>query len=302
MPTATKEDITACFRLLLGRSPNPEEVAGHYALAGGELEDVVRSYLQSLEFQRRGLLQSGTDAKLIRLKHNLSIYVDAADQLIAPNITPDGYEPEVTDLLLKYARGCVIDIGANCGYFSLLACSLGATVYAFEPLERNVQLLMASRALNRFANLHLIAAAASDQAGTVSIGWTYTNAIVGEISTNPDSALSARYVPAVRVDACVPDDAPISLIKIDVEGHEWKALTGASRIIARCRPVILSEFAPGWLLANSHVSGRDYLERLVSWGYRIAVAGSPEVNTVTAILQKAEGVDHIDLLAVPSSL
>jgi predicted RNA methylase len=39
---------------------------------------------------------------------------------------------EVTRALLEHmAAGAVVDIGANCGYFSLLAASRGARVYAF---------------------------------------------------------------------------------------------------------------------------------------------------------------------------
>jgi FkbM family methyltransferase len=298
---ATREDITACFRLLLGRSPNPEEVEGHFSLAGCELEYVVGSYLQSLEFRRRGMLTGNTDAKLIRLKDNLAIYVDAGDQLIAPNITPDGYEPEVSAVFQEAVRpgSVVIDIGANCGYFSLLACSLGATVYAFEPLERNVQLLMASRAMNRFDKLHVIAAASSDQAGTLSFGWTFTNGAVGELPDNPEAALSAGYAPTVRVDTCLPDDAAVSLIKIDVEGHESKALSGAVRIIERSRPLILSEFSPAGLLANSRVTGREYLERFISWGYKVSVTGEPDINTIESILERCEGRDHIDVIAEP---
>src|SRR6516225_10263802 len=38
---ATQEDIFYCFRLLLGRSPNPEEWPGHSSRVGQDLENVV---------------------------------------------------------------------------------------------------------------------------------------------------------------------------------------------------------------------------------------------------------------------
>jgi FkbM family methyltransferase len=299
---ATREDIVACFRLLLGREPHTEELAGHYLLAGSPLDAVVSSYLQSLEFQHRGLLARNSEAELVTLER-FQIYVAADDQLIAPNIRA-GYEPETTQCFVELVRpdSCVVDIGANCGYFSLLACSLGATVYAFEPLQRNLRLLSASRALNRYANLHIIAAAASDTPSTLVIGASYTNGIVGPAPESPEAALSADYVAAVRVDDCLPPDMPVDLIKIDVEGHEFRALSGARRTIERYHPVILTEFSLAGLEANSRVSGRDYLEQIQSWGYSISVIGTPEVDTIEAILTCSAGVDHIDLIAVKTNL
>ena len=96
---ATREDIVACFRLLLGREPHTEELAGHYLLAGSPLDAVVSSYLQSLEFQHRGLLARNSEAELVTLER-FQIYVAADDQLIAPNIRA-GYEPETTQSLCR---------------------------------------------------------------------------------------------------------------------------------------------------------------------------------------------------------
>jgi FkbM family methyltransferase len=296
---ATREDIDACFRLLLNREPHAEEKAGHYSLAGSSLDLVVSSYLQSLEFQHRGLLTPKHPAEVVTLDH-FQIYVAQNDQLIAPGIRA-GYEPEVTRAFMEHLKpdSSVLDIGANCGYFSLLACSLGATVYAFEPLQCNVRLLSASRIINRYQDLHILAAAASDTPATLAIGASYTNGVVGLPPENPEQALSADYVATVRVDDCVPPDAFVSLVKIDVEGHEFRALSGAAQTIKRCHPVIITEFSPSALEANSRVSGQDYLHQLASWHYHISVVGDPEINTIEQILTRCAGIHHIDLIAVP---
>src|SRR5260370_77932 len=67
--TATPEDIFYCFRLLLGRCPNPEEWPGHSSRAGEDVANVVSSYVTSREFAERGLLnKTYRDAvELVRL-------------------------------------------------------------------------------------------------------------------------------------------------------------------------------------------------------------------------------------------
>jgi FkbM family methyltransferase len=298
MQTTTREDVLACFRLLLGREPNAEEMAGHLGFAGAPLHSVVAAYLQSLEFRNRGLLQPGTEVEIVELE-GFAIYVAKDDALIAPAIRA-GYEPEVTRALLEHmAAGAVVDIGANCGYFSLLAASRGARVYAFEPLQTNLRLLHASVALNRFAHIRIIAAAASDSLRTLTIGAMHTNGMVAEPRNDPQAALAADFVAAVRVDDVVPGDEPVSVIKVDVEGHEYLALLGARRTIEACRPVILSEFAPGGLAVNSRRSATEYLELLSAFGYDVSVVGNPAANTTEAILAHCAGADHIDILALP---
>lgn len=298
---ATREDIYACFRLLLGRSPNPEEITGHFDRVGAPLEPVVSSYLNSLEFRNRGLCTPSQSAELISVER-FGVYVASDDQLIAPDIR-SGYQPEVTRVFTEHLRAdsCVLDIGANCGYYSLLACSFGCEVYAFEPLLRNLRLLAASRIYNRFdRQLHIVAAAASDASQTLVIGASYTNGVVGPVPGTAAAALDADYIAAVCVDASIPSDTRVGLIKIDVEGHEYRALMGAARAIERSHPVIISEFAPAALTANSLVSPREYLELIASWGYSLSVVGAPAMNTFDLIVRSAENRDHIDIIAVPS--
>jgi len=294
--TTTREDVAACFRLLLGRELTAAESAGHLGFVGAPLHSVVSAYLQSLEFRNRGLLQPSMEAEIVNLG-DFSIYVAKDDALIAPGIRA-GYEPEVTRVFLQYvARGYVLDIGANCGYFSLLAASRGAHVYAIEPLQRNLRLLHASVALNRFEGIRIIAAAASDSFRALTIGASYTNGIVNEPRKDPQAALAAEYVAAVPVDHVVPGDELVSIIKIDVEGHEYRALAGASRTIRKHRPVIISEFAPAGLRANSGRSGEEYLQLLRNHGYDVSVIGCHGANPIDAV--QASGADHVDLLAVP---
>jgi FkbM family methyltransferase len=299
MLLATRQDVVSCFRLLLGREPHLEEMEGHFGLVGSPLDSVVCSYLESLEFRNRGLLTRESGAERIELD-DFSIYVASDDALIAPGIR-SGYELETTSTFLAHmGQGAVLDIGANCGYFTLLAASRGREVWAFEPLQRNLRLLHASLAANGFPRIRIIAAAASDAPGSLTIGASYTNGIVSDHRPDdPIAALAADYVASARIDDTVPPRTRVSLIKIDVEGHEYKAIQGARNTILASRPVIISEFAPPALIANSGCSGRKYLELFRELGYRVSAIGNPKADTVDEILASAAGTDHIDILALP---
>jgi hypothetical protein len=131
------------------------------------------------------------------------------------------------------------------------------------------------------------------------IGATYTDGIVNDAApSNAQAALSADYAAALRIDDVVPADRYVSMIKIDVEGHEYRAIIGARRTIETSQPAIISEFGPGALIANSGRTPGEYLRLLRSMGYGISVIGSPEITTDDAILAKTAAVDHLDILAV----
>ncbi|GAB6845240.1 hypothetical protein HNR00_004793 [Methylorubrum rhodinum] len=58
MVRATLADIAACFKLILGREPTPEEIGIHTkAHLGNDLADVLKSYLESDEFRSRNIVQ-----------------------------------------------------------------------------------------------------------------------------------------------------------------------------------------------------------------------------------------------------
>jgi hypothetical protein len=92
----------------------------------------------------------------------------------------------------------------------------------------------------------------------------------------------------------------IDLIKIDIEGNEYRAIQGAAGTIRRSTPVIVSEFSVCGLEAISRVEPEMYLELLRSFGYRIRVVGERTASTNREILDMARDVHHIDILAEPA--
>ena len=311
----TQEDVYYCFRLLLGRNPNPEEWPGHSARAGEDLASVVSSYVTSREFAQRGLT-SKTYQDRVELVHlpRFSIFASGEDLAVGRCIVADHvYEPGISALLERYVQPgmAVVDIGANIGYLTMLLASLvGKTgqVIAVEPNPENVRLLEASRRVNGFVQVRVLAVAAGREIGVLALHVSHSNGMTGELPAESDAILGSRLVPSFPLDAILPKDQRISLIKLDAEGAEYNALLGLSETIARDRPIIVSEFSPGTLPGISHCTGPEYLAFLISHGYQIGVIGPEGAETwfgsdVDGVMDAYSrgGVDHIDIVARSTS-
>jgi FkbM family methyltransferase len=153
------------------------------------------------------------------------------------------WEPELTDWITERLRAgdTFIDVGANIGYYSLLASALvgaSGSVTAVEASPAIFRQLQANLARNRVTNVRSVNVAASDRPGTVPLfrGPEHNR---GETSLFPGEG----YVPDGAVEA-----APLStilepqeiagarLIKIDVEGAEGVVLPGLIPLLSSGRP------------------------------------------------------------------
>ncbi len=164
-------------------------------------------------------------------------------------------------------RDTFYDVGANIGFFTLLAAKLVGSeghVVAFEPLAANVEQLRRNVALNGFANVTVVAAAISarESVGLFSLGRSGRDQ--GKL-VETDSPGDSVRVPVTTIDAAVSSNLlrPPAVMKIDVEGEEINALRGARDTIIRHRPTLLVEVH--WL-ARRFLDFVD--ETLIPLGYR----------------------------------
>ena len=308
---ATAGDILACFRLLLGRAPGQEEMRGHMRHVGSPLADVVAGYLSSQEFKARRLASAEMGGwRLVSTMPGFSLFVSQEDAAVGAAIAASGtYEPHVTAVFERHLRPGlrVIDVGANIGWFTMLAglrVGSGGHVLAVEPNPLNARMIEASRRANAFDHVSMLPAAAGSRNGAVSLNRTYSNASVSPLERI--NVLEAEIVPMIRLDDVIGDDwRPVGLVKIDVEGAEAIALGGLERVLRRDRPVIVSELCPNMMPGNSGVTGTDYLEWLRNLDYGIGVIEPDGSVTACATAEQAieahvrSGVDHIDLLLEP---
>ncbi len=135
-----------------------------------------------------------------------------------------------------------LDVGAH----------LGSVTYQFVSLaphgkHASIEALPGKAALlaKRFPDLPVFQVAASDEDGQVGF---FENTDAPGFSGLSERKTRGRTrklrVPSRRIDTLFSSDHSFDLIKIDVEGHEYNALCGASELIRRCRPMILFEAGP----------------------------------------------------------
>ena len=159
-------------------------------------------------------------------------------------------EDELDVLRAHVEPGTVaIDVGANIGVHSLaLSRAVGpeGRVYSLEP-QHSVYLRLCSNAmLNGAVNVWPVEAAGSDSSGE-SVWFPFQDQAKphcsGAIGAQ-DSKIGHGYAVTTRtLDELVEGHAhaPVSAIKIDVEGREPEVLRGAERVIARDRPLLYIE-------------------------------------------------------------
>lgn len=155
-------------------------------------------------------------------------------------------ERTAVDLFIKHLQemACLIDVGANTGFFSLVAKAAkpDMTVIAIEPSSANYLPLVRNIALNGF-DIVAIEAAATSESGTATLYDFPTLSYSASLESGFRDGTTPRQVAAVTLDE-IADQHQLwgkrIALKIDVEGHEPAVLAGARRLISE-GPTILIE-------------------------------------------------------------
>jgi FkbM family methyltransferase len=311
--TATIEDVEACYELLLNRPPDADGLA-HYRRridsAHVSVLDVVAEMVGSPEYAvaHQALAEPATitvDAGRFRL------HVFSADHAIGHAMAVTGaFEEEVSDTLADLLRpGSVfVDVGANYGWHSLLAASIvgsNGRVIAVEPNPLNTRLLERSAAENGFSNITVATMATSDRDGFGVLETDGSNGRIislDSLDAGIEDPVACSYVvPLRRLDRIIEGagNPAVDVIKIDVEGFELATLGGASGLIARCHPVIVSEFFPTALRSTGGVEPESYLNALRDLEYSLSVVGREGKATNAEIAAGLGSNDHVDVVATP---
>ncbi len=161
----------------------------------------------------------------------------------------------------------VIDVGANSGYYTLLASHLVGNqghVYAFEPLPGPVEGLTRNVELNGFRNVTIkrVALGSGEGQSILYPSVVENNDGLGSLLPGPDRSVVGVEVPMISLDHVVEElpDRQVNLIKVDVEGSEAEVFTGA-------RTILSSPDAPLLLFESFDVC--PIIESLARFGYEV---------------------------------
>ena len=176
-------------------------------------------------------------------------------------------ESAVQAILAELLRPSMVfyDLGANIGFFSLLASRIAGPngrVFSFEPdpdvaarLRRNVE-------RNGFANIAVTEAgvwSSNTELNFARSGLSDPDRGSGSF-LGGDGATAGMPVRCVSLDDFIATAPPPDAIKCDVEGAEVEVLRGARELLEKHRPWILCEI-------HSEPNGRSVREILGGLGY-----------------------------------
>lgn len=179
--------------------------------------------------------------------------------------------PELTLLRRLLGPGDVlVDGGANIGLFSLIAARAvgpGGRVLACEPAPGTMALLRANVAINGFAWVEPHEVALADRSGSESLA--VFEAGSGLSSFAPLDRDGRRVEVAVTTldELTAEITRPVTVVKLDIEGAEARALRGAADLIRRDRPLFMVEIEPDHL-ARQGASVADLQAVMGDGGYR----------------------------------
>lgn len=231
----------------------------------------------------------------MRLPNGSRIWIgnDNAGHMVLPYCIGK-YEHEFTQLFLKHLRllqpgECVVDLGANVGYYAIMAAWQvrswsNSYVYAFEPNPYAFARLQRNRDLNRLSNLIPVNQAAADKSGQMVLYLSPEGITFGSLRPYLSHLTEPYEVQVTTLDEFLRQfpENKVGLMKIDVEGAELLALQGAQRTLERCRPVIFYEENETAYQAFGYTA-LDVRHFLKNLGYRLYFMKPTDVQNVVAL-------------------
>ena len=192
-------------------------------------------------------------------------------------LTAGHYEPKMVDVLRKYLEsGSVfIDLGANEGYFSVIASRIvgpRGTVIAVEPQSRLQSVIQANLTLNSCYNVRLVRAVVSSQTAIVRLH------LNSEMHTGGSSLFrSSRYpVPTEEVQSFTLAEflnrtgiEKCDLMKVDIEGAEHDVFMTATGILRSGAIRNIALEIHNSVLENRGLSGNELHQAILNCGYEL---------------------------------
>lgn len=174
------------------------------------------------------------------------------------------YEPAVTQLIKSLKGKVFVDVGANIGYFSIIASKNFNEIYAFEPFPQTYKLLRRCLSKMNVFNVIPVKMAVMAKEGTECFGlfnyqiepFDATTHIQLGLPEETHVPLKTLAIPTTTLtvffDLCMHPRAVLDLVKVDVEGNEWEVLKGAEPIMKQIM---------NWIIEIHDITRKEELEK-----------------------------------------
>lgn len=189
------------------------------------------------------------------------------------------HEHGMVQTLEKFLKPCdtFVDLGANEGYFTVIGarlCGAEGRVLAIEPQHRLLPVIEQNLKLNGLSHVEVLNAAISDQRGTATLHLT--------ASTNSGGSGFHRHskykLPTQEIGTLTLEEAldaqkleQVDLMKVDIEGFEYEALLGSTKVFEQHRVKALALELHPTILADRGKAAADIEQMLERCGYRCSM-------------------------------
>lgn len=222
----------------------------------------------------------GNNIALTKTIYSHKLYVDTRDLSLTPHLILDGYwESWISNFFLNIVKPGmrVVDVGANVGYYSLLAASQIGTdgfVYSFEANPQIYSLLRRNLEINGFSSTSkCINKAVTNLVGTVDFkvlkeyfGSSYINHLPRQEELEYESEIIE--IKSTSLDSELGSNKLVDLLKIDAEGAEPLIIEGAADLLKTNQNIkIILEFDLNNFKDND--KAYQYLKLLQDFGFKL---------------------------------
>lgn len=246
-------------------------------------ESVRRRLIESFEARRRQDVSQPLLAQVRCGKMRFPLLISSREAVGTSPLTEalllrGIWEPVTSRLIGAILKpgDAVLDVGANIGYYSILAGKLvgrQGRVFAFEPDPYTFELLRKNIELNGLTGVvEPVCKAVGQQQATAKLFLSPEDSGDHRLFDPGDGRAESVPVECVRLDDFLLKEAPglierLRLVKMDIQGYEVAAYRGMQGFLARMNPELITEYEP-CTLASAGTSAKEYLELLQSYGYR----------------------------------
>lgn len=250
----------------------------------------------------------GNYKALTRTFSGHKIFVDTRDLTLAPHILLDGYwEMWVTKVFMQTIKENmkVLEIGANIGYYTLLAASLvgkNGKVISFEANPETFETLSWSIEINGFLDrVELVNKIALDKSKKIVFFMRNRhrgNSSIGSPSevllTQGNDEAKEIEIQSISIDEYLTERMQIDVIKIDAEGSEPYIFQGMQKTLTQNHQVkIICEFCPAQIIGTG-ANPREFLELIVELGFTLKIIDFNS-NTVETSINELLETPHCEL-------